>query len=235
MLVVDDHPVFRDGLVGAFATVPEVEVCGTAGDGQDAVRESERLRPDVVLMDLNLPTMSGVEATRAIVDAGPGVAVLVLTMLDDPDSVFAALRAGARGYLLKGSRPEEIVSAVLAAGQGEAVFGPGIADRVLAYFSATRARSRPVPFPELTDREREILELIASGERNTDIARRLYISPKTVRNHVSNIFSKLHVADRAEAIALARDAGVGSAATEGRDPRPRADPDPAAPPTAPAE
>jgi DNA-binding NarL/FixJ family response regulator len=217
LLIVDDHPVFRDGLLGAFATVPGIEVCGASGDGPDAVREADRLQPDVVLMDLNLPTMSGVEATKAIVDASPEAAVLVLTMLDDPDSVFAALRAGARGYLLKGSGPEEIVRAVLAAGEGEAVFGPGIADRVLAYFSAGRSRRRPAPFPELTEREREILELIASGERNPDIARRLYISPKTVRNHISNIFAKLHVADRAEAIALARDAGVGRTVEEQRD------------------
>ncbi|WES64555.1 response regulator transcription factor [Microbacter sp. GSS18] len=210
LLIVDDHPIFREGIAGVFATVPDVEVCGMSADGPDAVRDAERLQPDVVLMDLNLPTFSGVEATRAIVAASPHVAVLVLTMLEDADSVFAALRAGARGYLLKGAGPEEIAGAVAAAARGEAVFGPGIADRVLSYFAAARSRPAPTPFPELTAREREVLELIAAGTGNADIARRLYISPKTVRNHISNIFAKLHVADRAEAIAIARDAGVGA-------------------------
>lgn len=214
LLIVDDHPIFREGLAGVFATVPEIDVCGMCADGPDAVRDAERLQPDVVLMDLNLPTMTGIDATRAIVAASPHIAVLVLTMLEDADSVFAALRAGARGYLLKGAGPEEIASAVAGAARGEAVFGPGIADRVLAYFASARSRSGPTPFPELTGREREILELIAAGDRNADIARRLYISPKTVRNHISNIFTKLHVADRAEAIALARDAGVGRDQTD---------------------
>ncbi|RXZ44693.1 response regulator [Agromyces binzhouensis] len=210
VLVVDDHPVYREGLVGVFAEAPALVVVGTAADGPDAVREAERLQPDVVLMDVNLPTLSGIEATRTIVRASPHIAVLVLTMVDDHDAVFAAMRAGARGYLLKGATPEEIVRAAVAVAAGDAVFGSGIAGRVLAYFSAERTRGASAEaFPTLTAREREVLELIASGARNQEIARELYVSPKTVRNHISNIFTKLHVADRDEAIALARDAGVG--------------------------
>lgn len=208
VLIVDDHPVFREGLRGALSSVDDVVVEGDSGLGWEAVSAAERLQPDVVLMDLHLPDIGGIEATRRIVGASPHVAVLALTMLDDDDSVFAAVRAGARGYLLKGAGPEDILRAVRAVARGEAVFGPGIAERILSFFSAVHARPQPPAFPGLTAREREVLSLIASGARNSDIARQLYLSPKTVRNHVSNIFAKLQVADRAEAIAQARTAGL---------------------------
>ncbi len=209
VLVVDDHPVFRDGLAGTLRSEPDLEVIGSCADGAEAVQVATELQPDVVVMDLNMPRMSGIEATRSIVTASPHVGVLVLTMVDDDDSVFAAVRAGARGYLLKGSSPEDIVRAVRSVDRREAIFGPGIAERMLGFFAEAHTRPRAPAFPELTDREREILELIAGGARNPDIARQLFISAKTVRNHISNIFSKLQVADRADAIERARAAGMG--------------------------
>ena len=216
VLIVDDHPVFREGMAGAIGAADDLEAVGACEDGPDAVAETCRTQPDVVLMDLNLPTLGGIDATRQIVHDSPHVAVLVLTMLDDQDSVFAAMRAGARGYLLKGATPEEIVGGIRAVARGEAVFGPGIADRVLRYFTEAHGRPQPTPFPELTGRERELLGLIAAGTRNADIARQLFISPKTVRNHISNIFAKLQVADRAAAIAKAQRAGLGSGEPGGR-------------------
>jgi DNA-binding NarL/FixJ family response regulator len=213
VLVVDDHPVFRDGLAGALSAEPDLEVVGPCADGAEAVEVACAAQPDLVVMDLNMPNMSGIEATRRIVAASPHIAVLVLTMVEDDDSVFAAVRAGARGYLLKGSSPEDIVRAVRSVDRGDAVFGPGIAERMLSFFADARRRPSPPAFPELTDREREILELIAGGARNPDIARQLFISAKTVRNHISNIFSKLHVADRADAIERARAAGMGGSHT----------------------
>ena len=209
VLLVDDHPVFREGLAGALRPEGDIEVIGSCASGREAVQESGVTQPDVVLMDLNMPEMGGVEATRTIVETSPHIAVLVLTMVEDDDTVFAAVRAGARGYLLKGASPEDIVRAVRSIARGEAVFGAGIAERVLGFFADARARPRAPAFPELTEREREILEFIAAGTRNADIARKLFISPKTVRNHISNIFSKLQVADRADAIARARAAGMG--------------------------
>ncbi len=208
VLIVDDHPIVRDGLAGALSTAPDLSVVGTSADGAGAVEAAADLRPDVVIMDLNLPGISGIEATRRIVATSPHTAILVLTMLDEDDSVFAAVRAGARGYLLKGAGPEDIVRGVRSVARGEAVFGPGIAERMLGFFVEAHSRPRPAAFPELTDREREVLQLIAGGARNADIAARLTISPKTVRNHISNIFTKLQVADRADAIALARSAGL---------------------------
>lgn len=213
VLVVDDHPVFRDGLAGALGAEPDLEVLGPCADGAEAVEVAHEAQPDAVVMDLNMPRMSGIEATREIVAASPHIAVLVLTMVEDDDSVFAAVRAGARGYLLKGAGPEDIVRAVRSVVRGEAVFGPGIAERMLSFFADARRRPSAPAFPELTDREREILELIAGGARNPDIARQLFISAKTVRNHISNIFSKLHVADRADAIERARAAGMGGSHT----------------------
>lgn len=195
VLIVDDHPIFREGLRGTLSTADDLDVVGDCGDGREAVAVAERLQPDLVLMDLHLPELGGVEATRQIVAASPHVAVLVLSMLDDDDSVFAAVRAGARGYLLKGARPEDILRGVRSVAGGEAVFGPGIAERVLAFFAEAHARPQPPAFPELTVREREVLQLVAGGARNADIAARLYLSPKTVRNHVSNIFAKLQVAE----------------------------------------
>jgi DNA-binding NarL/FixJ family response regulator len=206
VLVVDDHPVYRDGLALALAAASTVEVVGAVGDGADAVEAVETLAPAVVLMDLHMPGENGVEATRRIVAAHPEVAVLVLTMLEDDGSLFAAMRAGARGYLLKGAGRAEIERAVLTVAAGEVVFSAGIAERVLAFFSAG---ARTDPFPELTDREREVLDLVARGLTNAEIARRLVLSAKTVRNHVSNVFAKLQVAGRAEAVARARGAGLG--------------------------
>lgn len=208
VLVVDDHPLYRDGLVTAISTMPEVDVVGTAADGLEAIAEAARLTPDVVVMDLHMPRLNGIEATRRIVADQPAVAVLVLTMLDGDDSVFAAMRAGARGYLVKGADRQEIRQALDAVARGGVVFSAGIATRVLGFF-AGGGSSPAEPFPELTEREREILDLVARGLTNTEIASRLVLSPKTVRNHVSNVFGKLQVASRAEAVAQARDAGLG--------------------------
>lgn len=209
VLVVDDHPLYREGLVTAIATMPDCEVVGEAGDGEAAVALADEVRPSVVLMDLHMPVMNGVDATRAITGAHPDTAVLVLTMLEGDDSVFAAVRAGARGYLLKGADRAEIHRALTAVAHGEVVFSASIAPRVLAYFATGRTGSAS-PFPELTDREREVLDLVARGLTNAEIARRLVVSDKTVRNHVSNVFAKIHVTGRAEAVARARDAGLGT-------------------------
>jgi DNA-binding NarL/FixJ family response regulator len=182
---------------------------GEAASGDEAVTLAASLQPDVVLMDLNMPGLDGIEATRRILEAGPHIAVLVLTMYDEQDSVFDAVRAGARGYLLKGARREELVRAVRAVASGEAIFGPAVARRLMAYFARPAPATAPEAFPELTERERDILELVARGLSNPEITARLVLSPKTVRNHVSNVFSKLQVRDRAEAIVRAREAGMG--------------------------
>ena len=210
VLVADDHPVFRDGLQVTLEDTPDVDVVGAVADGQAAIEQARATRPDVVLMDLRMPGVGGIEATARIAAELPATAVVVLTMSEDDDSVFAALRAGARGYLLKESSAGDIVRAVRAVAAGEAVFGPRIADRVLAFFSAAALRgAAAVPFPQLSDREREVLDLVAQGCDNQTIARRLFLSDKTVRNHVSACLHKLQVASRAEAVALARDAGLG--------------------------
>jgi DNA-binding NarL/FixJ family response regulator len=210
VLVVDDHPMYREGLVTAIAAMSGVEVVGDAADGVEAVRKTAELTPDVVVMDLHMPELNGIEATRRIVADRPETAVLVLTMLDGDDSVFAAMRAGARGYLLKGADRAQILRSIEAVAQGEVVFSSGIASRVLSFFAARPGVPAVAPFPELTEREREILDLVARGLTNTEIAQRLFLSSKTVRNHVSNVFAKLHVAGRAEAVAQARDAGLGA-------------------------
>ena len=207
VLVVEDHPLFRKGVVALLDAVDDLAVVATAASGEEAVERVADLRPDVVLMDLQLPGMSGIEATRAIVTAHPDVAVLVLTLFEDEDSVFLALRAGARGYVLKDADEEELIAAVRAVRRGEAIFSRGVAERVLAWFAAPR--TAPKVFPTLTDREREILQLIARGHPNPSIARTLSLSPKTVANYVSTIFAKLQVADRAEAMIRAREAGLG--------------------------
>jgi DNA-binding NarL/FixJ family response regulator len=208
VLVADDHPAFVAGLRHLLATFDGVDVVATAHDGNQAVVEAVRHRPDVAIMDLQMPQLSGIEATRLLRTRAPDTAVLVLTMLEDADSVFAAMRAGARGYLLKGAGLQEISAAVTAVARGEAIFGAAVAGRVLDFFSAP---SRPVePFPDLTAREREILEQLADGDDNAAIARRLSLTTKTVRNHVSNIFAKLQVADRTQAALRAREAGLGS-------------------------
>lgn len=209
VLVADDHQHFRDGLKALLLSAPDLEVVGEAGDGREAISLAERLQPDVILMDLGMPGVNGIEATRAVLRTSPHISVLVISMQEDDDSVFAALKAGARGYLLKGALKAEILRAIRAVSSGEAIFGPSIARRLVQYFAAPRADAPPDAFPELTGREHEILELIARHETNPEIARKLYLSPKTVRNHVSNIFTKLQVADRAQAIIRAREAGMG--------------------------
>jgi DNA-binding NarL/FixJ family response regulator len=210
VVIADDHPVVRDGLSALLASVPAVTVVGVAATGREAVRAAATLRPDVLVMDIQMPELTGVAAAGEIALVAPDVAVLMLTMFDDDDSVFAAIRAGARGYVLKGAQQDEIVRAIQAVAAGEAIFGPGIARRVLGLISAPAVAA--VPFPALTSREREVLDLIAAGVRNAEIARRMSIAPKTVANHVAAIFNKLQVADRSQAVILARDAGLGRSA-----------------------
>jgi DNA-binding NarL/FixJ family response regulator len=214
VLVADDHPLFRDGLRRLIESSPDVELVGESATGTEAVDLALELQPDVVVMDLRMPQMNGIEATRAIVEASPHIGVLVLTMFDDDDSVFAAMRAGARGYLLKGSGQRETLRAIQAVAAGEAIFGPAIANRMIAFFASGRFEPAQA-FPDLTRRESEILELLAEGKNNAAIARSLSLSEKTVRNHVSNIFTKLRVVDRAHAIIRARDAGVGASSRTG--------------------
>jgi len=210
VLIADDHPMVLQGLRLTLGTLPGIEVIGEATTGQQAVELAESLQPDVLIMDLNMPEGNGIEATRALTKSSPHVNVLILTMFDDDASVFQAMRAGARGYLLKGAGEQEIERAVRGVAEGEAIFGPAVAQRVLDYLTGTTPRQQPA-FPELSERERDVLALLAEGRSNPDIARQLYLSPKTVRNHVSNIFTKLQVADRAQAIIKARDAGLGAA------------------------
>ncbi len=207
ILIADDHPVFRFGLRVLLQGEPDMEVVGEATTGQEAVDMARELQPTVVLMDLNMPEFNGIQATRVIRSVNPDIAVLVVTMFDD-DTVFAAMRAGARGYLLKGAEGEETLRAVRAVASGEAIFSPSVADRMIRYFAHAPVQPSQIAFPELTEREREVLSLIAQGLTNQAIADRLVLSEKTVRNHVSNIFAKLQVADRAEAIIRARQAGL---------------------------
>ena len=209
ILIADDHPHFRDGLRALLLSAPDVEVVGEARDGEETITLAAGLQPDVILMDLNMPGTGGIEATRRILHTSPHICVLVISMYEDDDSVFAALQAGARGYLLKGALKAEILRSIRAVSSGEAIFGPAIARRLMQYFSSPNPSVPPDAFPELTEREHEILELIARHETNPEIANRLHLSPKTVRNHVSNIFTKLQVADRAQAIIRAREAGMG--------------------------
>jgi DNA-binding NarL/FixJ family response regulator len=208
VLIADDHPLFRDGLSALVTDGPDTELVGTATSGTEAVDLAIATQPDVIVMDLHMPGLNGIEATRQIVADSPHITILVLTMFDDDDSIFSALRAGARGYLLKGADQEQIRAAIRAAANGEIIFGTQLAARMLAYFTAS-ATAPPQVFPQLTDREREVLDLVAQGRANAAIAARLGLSQKTVRNHVSNILTKLQVADRAQAIVQARDAGLG--------------------------
>ena len=210
LLIADDHPAYRRGLDLMLRDSDDIEIVGEADTGGRAVELATELTPDVILMDLRMPDLDGIEATRRLSQSGSRAAVVVLTMFEDDDSVFAAMRAGARGYLLKGAEQQEIERAIRAAAAGEAIFGPQIALRVVAHF-ARGSGSNVAAFPSLTEREREILELIAAGKGNAAIAHDLIISLKTVRNHVSNIFTKLQVSERAQAIVKAREAGLGRA------------------------
>lgn len=209
VVIADDHPTFRRGLAALLASVPDIDLVGEAVDGESAVGQSRALNPDVVLMDLSMPGVGGVEATRRIVADAPAVAVLVVTMLDDDEAVFAAMRAGARGYVVKGQDTEDVLRAIRSVARGDAVFGPAVASRVLSYLTRPLSARDPLQFPELSVREREVLELLAGGNTNSEIARALVLSPKTVRNHVSSIFTKLQVTGRAEAVERARAAGLG--------------------------
>ena len=211
ILVADDHPVVRGGLVALLRTIAGFDVVGEAADGEAAVREAQLSRPDIVLMDVRMPGLDGVEATRRIRTAVPSARVLMLTMYDDDATVFTAMQAGAQGYLLKEAEQEEIVHAIRGVVSGEAIFGPGVAARVLGYFAGPPSAVREdYPFPELTERERVVLELLARGRRTTEIAAELFLSPKTVANNLTTIFAKLQVAGRAEAIVRAREGGLGS-------------------------
>jgi DNA-binding NarL/FixJ family response regulator len=208
ILIADDHPMFRFGIRALLSTEPGTEVVGEATDGQEAVHLATSLKPDLILMDINLPQLNGIEATRQILKQNPGIGILIITMFED-DTIFAALQAGARGYILKGAEGEETLRAIHAAANGESIFSPAVAQRLTRFFVQSSKESANQPFQELTHRERDILRLIAQGLTNAVIAERLSLSPKTVRNQVSIIFSKLHVSDRMEAIVKAREAGLG--------------------------
>lgn len=206
VLVADDNAQFRTGLKRMLATTTDIVVVGQATTGEETVLQAERLQPDAILMDIRMPVLNGIEATRRILEVSPHIGVLMLTMLEDDDSVFDAMQAGARGYLLKGARKAEILRAIEGVCSGEAIFGPALARRMQQYFAAARPDHLAEAFPELTDRERQILALIAEHRTNPEIAATLSLTPKTVRNHVSNIFAKLRVASRTDAIIRARDA-----------------------------
>lgn len=212
LLIVDDHALFREGLRALFSAIEDIELVGEATTGGEAIDLVDESQPDVVLMDIDMPGISGVEATRHILSKCPTTGIVMVTMLEDDASVFSAMRAGARGYVLKGAQPDELLQTIRAVASGQALFGPPIATRIMRFFNEGSARfkaSRPEgAFPELTPRELEVLKLIAQGDKNNDIADKLVISDKTVRNHISNIFSKLQVADRAHAIIKARQAGL---------------------------
>lgn len=207
VLIVDDHIEFRHGLQALLRTAGDVDTVGVAADGKDAIELANRLQPGVVLMDLHMPQLNGVDASRAIVGASPHIHILVLTMFDDDDSVMAALRAGARGYLLKGAGREDMLRAIRSVASGDLILGPAVATRLLQSLIGQPQNDKA--FPELSTREREILALIADGANNTVISQQLFLSPKTVRNHITSIFANLDVADRAQAIVLARQRGAG--------------------------
>jgi DNA-binding NarL/FixJ family response regulator len=209
VLIADDHPVFRDGMHGLLDSVLDTEVVGEATSGEEVVSQAAALQPDVILMDIKMPGINGIAATREILAASPHIGILMVTMLEDDESVFAAMRAGARGYVLKGANQADILLAIRAVARGEVIFGPNIARRLLRFFSTLRPQAPQRVFPDLSERETELLALMAQGKSNQEIADQLGLSLKTVRNHVSNIFSKLQVADRAQAILRAREAGLG--------------------------
>lgn len=206
VLLVDDHPMLRHGLRALLEQLGGIEVVGEAGDGAEGVTMALALDPDVVVMDLMMPGTSGLDATRQLIDQRPDLGILVLTMSEDDASVFAALRAGARGYVLKGTDGDDFIAAVRAVARGEAVYGAAVARRIRRFLTSGPGGG---PFPELTNREREVLDLLASGRTNAEIARTLFLSHKTVKNHLTSVFAKLQVADRAQAVVRARQAGLG--------------------------
>ena len=213
VLIADDHVFYREGVRAFLENAPDITVVGEAGNGDEAITKANELQPQVILMDLKMPGTNGIEATRRVHETNPNIGVLVLTMFDDDDSVFAAMRAGARGYLLKDADKDEVVRAIVAVERGEAIFSPAIAQRMIQYFSVPSAsvnkKGQPAEFAELTEREVEILDLIAQGHNNLTISNKLSLSIKTVQNYVSSILTKLQVADRAQAIVRAREAGFG--------------------------
>ncbi|MFN8382534.1 MAG: response regulator transcription factor [Anaerolineales bacterium] len=215
VLIADDHVFYREGVRALLSSVHEIEVVGEANDGEKAIGQADDLNPNVILMDLKMPGMNGIDATRRIHETHTDIGVLVITMFDDDDSVFAAMRAGARGYLLKDADKDEVVRAIVAVERGEAIFSPAIAKRMMQYFSSSPSaqskKNQPDEFAELTERELEILDLIAQGHNNLTISNKLSLSIKTVQNYVSSILTKLQVADRSQAIIRAREAGLGKA------------------------
>lgn len=214
LLIADDHDLFREGLRALISTTEDIELVGEAATGEEAITVAEEQQPDVVLMDINMPGVNGIRATRQILRANPTTGIIMVTMLKDDASVFSAMRAGARGYVLKGSQYKELLQTIRAVANGQALFGPAIATRIMSFFDTQAAKFKSSfaekVFPELTPRELEVLELIAKGASNNQIAKKLVIADKTVRNHINSIFSKLQVADRAAAIIQARDAGFGN-------------------------
>jgi DNA-binding NarL/FixJ family response regulator len=212
LLIADDHKLFREGLKALFSITEDIEIIGEAEDGDGVLKKCMDLRPDIILMDINMPGLNGIQATQRILENHPQTGIIMLTMLEDDASIFNAMLAGARGYLLKGADPNEVLSVIRAVAEGQALFGPAIAMRLMNYFRELSLRSPSLhinpAFPELTERELEVLRLISQGLNNQEIAQKLVLSPKTVRNHITNIFSKLQVADRAQAIVRAREAGV---------------------------
>ena len=209
ILIADDHPLVRSGMRALLGAAEDMEVVGEAATGEEAVTKASSLQPEVIVMDLAMPGINGIEATRSIVQAHPQIRILVVTLFEDDDSLFAALRAGARGYILKDANEVEVLRAIRAVSSGDAIFSPTIAQRLIDFFAVPRPAQTALPFPDLTEREREILILLAQGRSNTEIAQSLVISLKTVRNYISSIFSKLQVADRSQAIIRAREAGLG--------------------------
>jgi DNA-binding NarL/FixJ family response regulator len=209
ILIVDDHTLFREGVRAILKAVADIEIIGEAATGEEAIDKVSALTPDIILMDIQMPDMNGVEATHKILKNHPDMGIIILTMLEDDDSLFSALRAGARGYVLKGADKAEMLKSIRAVANGEALFGPAIANRLTKFFKNPSGMAKSPAFPELTNREFEVLELIARAYNNQQIAETLHITIKTVSNHISNIFNKLQVADRTEAIFKARDAGLG--------------------------